>query len=243
MSYRVTNDSILSARTDAVCVSVEMALNLSDTPVCRQIAAAGGEALRAALAKRRLFLPVGSACLADPCSLPFSRLIMTASPVWLTGKANELLILHRCYESVFALARQSGCESIAMPFLSAMYYRFPQHEAVKIALREAEASALDVLFVADTPELLTLSEEPYRKPAIVSYVGYYRDHACLSLTTASSPASICGRRTWTCRSSPILRPATARATTPSSPACRRPRSNASAGSMRKTTGKLRFNRI
>ena len=181
MSYRVTNDSILSARTDAVCVSVEMALNLSDTPVCRQIAAAGGEALRAALAKRRLFLPVGSACLADPCSLPFSRLIMTASPVWLTGKANELLILHRCYESVFALARQSGCESIAMPFLSAMYYRFPQHEAVKIALREAETSALDVLFVADTPELLTLSEEPYRKPAIVSYVGYYRDHAIFEL--------------------------------------------------------------
>ncbi len=181
MSYRVTNDSILRARTDAVCVSVEMALNLSDTPVCRQIAAAGGEALRAALAKRRLFLPVGSACLADPCSLPFSRLIMTASPVWLTGKANELLILHRCYESVFALARQSGCESIAMPFLSAMYYRFPQHEAVKIALREAETSALDVLFVADTPELLTLSEEPYRKPAIVSYVGYYRDHAIFEL--------------------------------------------------------------
>lgn len=181
MSYRVTNDSILSARTDAVCVSVEMALNLSDTPVCRQIAAAGGETLCAALAKRRLFLPVGSACLADPCSLPFSRLIMTASPVWLTGKANELLILHRCYESVFSLARQSGCESIAMPFLSAMYYRFPQHEAVKIALREAEASALDVLFVADTPELLTLSEEPYRKPAIVSYVGYYRDHAIFEL--------------------------------------------------------------
>ena len=181
MSYRVTNDSILSARTDAVCVSVEMALNLSDTPVCRQIGAAGGEALRAALAKRRLFLPVGSACLADPCSLPFSRLIMTASPVWLTGKANELLILHRCYESVFALARQSGCESIAMPFLSAMYYRFPQHEAVKIALREAETSALDVLFVADTQELLTLSEEPYRKPAIVSYVGYYRDHAIFEL--------------------------------------------------------------
>ena len=181
MSYRVTNDSILSARTDAVCVSVEMALNLSANPVCRQIAAAGGETLCAALAKRRLFLPVGSACLADPCSLPFSRLIMTASPVWLTGKANELLILHRCYESVFALARQSGCESIAMPFLSAMYYRFPQHEAVKIALREAEASALDVLFVADTPELLTLSEEPYRKPAIVSYVGYYRDHAIFEL--------------------------------------------------------------
>ena len=181
MSYRVTTDSILSARTDAVCVSVEMALNLSDTPVCRQIAAAGGETLCAALAKRRLFLPVGSACLADPCSLPFSRLIMTASPVWLTGKANELLILHRCYESVFALAHQSGCESIAMPFLSAMYYRFPQHEAVKIALREAETSALDVLFVADTPELLTLSEEPYRKPAIVSYVGYYRDHAIFEL--------------------------------------------------------------
>ena len=181
MSYRVTQESILSVRADAVCASVEIALNLSDTPVCRAIAAAGGEALRGALERSHRFLPVGSAVEAERGELPFAHFIITAAPVWVSGKSNELLILHRCYQHVFALAEALGCRSIALPFLSALYYRFPQDEAVKIAFAEADRCALEVVFVADTPELFALSARPYRKPAIVSYVGYYRDHAIFEL--------------------------------------------------------------
>ena len=68
-----------------------------------------------------------------------------------------------------------------MPFLSALYFHFPKEDAVHIALTQAEKAGLDVTFVADTPELLTLSGRPYRRPEIVSYVGYYGDHALFEL--------------------------------------------------------------
>ena len=68
-----------------------------------------------------------------------------------------------------------------MPFLSALYYRFPQPEALFIARDEAEKSPLAVTFTADTSELFALSQLPYRKPEIVSYVGWYRDYAIFEL--------------------------------------------------------------
>lgn len=181
MSYRVTQENILLLSVDAVAISVELELSPSETPLCQAVAAAGGESLREALIACRHFLPVGSAMEMTPGELPCAHLILTAVPVWASGKSNELLILHRCYKSVFQLAESLGCESIALPFLGAMYYRFPRHEAVKIALAEAEKCALEVVFVADTPELYAISQKPYRKPEIVSYVGYYRDHAIFEL--------------------------------------------------------------
>ena len=74
-----------------------------------------------------------------------------------------------------------GAETVALPFLSTWYYRFPQEEAVHVALREAERTDVRALFTADTPELFTLSKQDYRKPQIVSYIGYYRDHALFEL--------------------------------------------------------------
>ena len=181
MKPLVTRESILGVEADAICASVEIALNLSQTPVCQAIAAAGGEGLLRPLEESHHFLPVGSAMEAARGALPFSHFIITAAPVWASGKSNELLILHRCYQSVFSLAKELGCGSITLPFLAALYYRFPQHEAVKIALREAEQSGLAVTFAADTPALYALSRQSYRKPEIVSYVGYYRDHAIFAL--------------------------------------------------------------
>ena len=180
MAYRVTQEDILSLRTDAAALSVEISLEISPFPVCQTLAAAGGEALRAAVRAKR-FLPVGSAVEIDRSGLPFAHVFAAAAPIWLTGKANELLTLHRTYESLFTAAAEAGCRSIALPFLSAMAYRFPRDEAVKIAFAEAEKSLLDAVFVADTPELYALSQKPYRKPKIVSYVGWYRDHAIFEL--------------------------------------------------------------
>ena len=67
------------------------------------------------------------------------------------------------------------------PFLAADYYRFPRDEAVRIALTEAGSTDLQVSFVADTEELLSLSRTKFRKPEIVSYIGWYRDHAIFDL--------------------------------------------------------------
>ena len=124
---------------------------------------------------------MGSAVSAACTALPFRHVLLCAAPHWLTGKANELLILHRCYQNLFTLASELGCRSLASPFLSAGYYHFPQDEAVRIALSEAEHSDLRLRFCADTPELLALSAQKFRKPEIVSYIGYYRDHALFAL--------------------------------------------------------------
>lgn len=180
MPYRITRESILSVEADAAVLGLEMTMDPAESPVCAQLAAAGGDLLREAIAQLR-FLPVGSAAAVDCTALPFGCLILTAMPRWLTGKANELLVLHRCYESVYAAARERGCRSLVTPFLSALYYRFPQDEAVRIALAECRRAGMDTVFVAETPELFTLSGQPYRRPQIVSYIGYYRDHALFAL--------------------------------------------------------------
>ena len=119
-----------------------------------------------------------------PCALPFAHVFAAAAPIWLTGKANELLALHRSYAALFQAAEAAGCRSIALPFFSALRYRFPRGEAVKIALREAEGRDLEIIFVAETDELYAISQRPYRKPKIVSYVGWYRDHAIFALDNA-----------------------------------------------------------
>ena len=180
MSYRITQEDILSVSADAAVVAVEMTMRPAGGPVFDRLAEAGGEALLAAV-RRVKFLPIGSACAIDACSLPYPNLILTAAPRWLTGKANELLALDRCYESVFALASRLGCKSIATPFLSSWYYHFPLGDAVHIALRAAKQWEGESIFAADTEELVTLSQTPWRKPKILSYVGYYRDHALFAL--------------------------------------------------------------
>lgn len=176
----VTLDDILSLRADAAVLPLEMTGAPTEGKAATRLAAAGGEELREALRKLR-FLAVGSAAVLDVPGLPFSNLIVTAVPRWLTGKANELLVLHRCYESVYALAEELGCRSLVSPFLSSCYFHFPLEDAVHIALGAAKQWKGETAFSADTEELYTLSQKPWRKPQILSYIGYYRDHALFAL--------------------------------------------------------------
>jgi O-acetyl-ADP-ribose deacetylase (regulator of RNase III) len=176
----VTLDDIMSLSADAAVLPLEMSGAPTDGRAAQALARAGGEALRDALRKLR-FLAVGSAAVLDVPGLPFPNLIVTAVPRWLTGKANELLVLHRCYESVYALALELGCRSLVSPFLCCCYFHFPQDDAVHIALRAAKGWEGETVFAADTEELLALSEKPWQKPRILSYIGYYRDHALFAL--------------------------------------------------------------
>ena len=180
MSYTVTLDDILSLSADAAVLPLEMTGAPTEGRAAQALAQACGEGLRPAIRKAG-FLAVGSAENLDFPGLPFPHLIATAVPRWLTGKANELLALDRCYESVFHLASELGCKSIAMPFLSSCYYHFPLEDAVHIALHAAGKWEGQALFAADTEELLTISQTPWRKPTILSYIGYYRDHALFEL--------------------------------------------------------------
>ena len=180
MAYTVSTKDILSLPADAAVLPLEMTGAPTEGRAAQALAEACGEGLRPAIRKAG-FLAVGSAEPLDCPGLPFRHLIATAVPRWLTGKANELLALDRCYESVFRLASELGCKSIALPFLSSCYYHFPLEDAVHIALHAAGKWEGQALFAADTEELLTLSQRPWRRPKILFYIGYYRDHALFAL--------------------------------------------------------------
>ena len=68
-----------------------------------------------------------------------------------------------------------------MPFLSASYYGFPLPEAVNTGRAAASAARVETIFVAETAELLALGQAEVRKPKIVRYIGWYRDHGVFLL--------------------------------------------------------------
>ena len=152
MSYTVTENDILSIPAQGAVLALEMTGRVALGPVGDRMARAGGETLKSALRAAK-FVSVGRAAAMEGCGLPFERLILTATPRFLTGKANELMMLRLCYESVFALAEELGIESLALPFLSAMYYHFPQEEVGQGGIRGGDAGAAG-------PEPKTLSPAP-----------------------------------------------------------------------------------
>ena len=180
MAIHVEQSDILSVHAQAAVLSLELTMGVHESPANRRLADACGEELHAAIRALR-FLPAGSASIASGESMPFRHVILTVPPRWLTGKANELLVLRRCYESIYAAAEEAGIRTLVMPFLSTAYYRFPKEEAVHIALQEAGKSAADTVFIAESEELYSLSQKSYQKPDIAAYVGYYRDHAVFEL--------------------------------------------------------------
>ena len=180
MPWRVTREELLGIPTEAAVLPVEITMSPSAAPVCAELVRAGGEELCRAL-ERVPYLPVGRACAVDCGSLPYRRLILAAAPRWLTGKANEMLLLHRCWQEVYAVLEAEGCRSVAAPFLSVMYYRFPRHQAVHLACRESEKHEIETVFAAADEELVRLSGTPWRRPKIVSYVGWYHDDAIFAL--------------------------------------------------------------
>lgn len=177
MPYTVTNKDIFSTNADAAVLAVENRMIVTDSSICRTLVS---EDVRRAL-KKRLFLPVGSAEVLEATTPPFMHLIITAAPRWENTRGNEILILHRCYRIIFRAAERLGCESLATPFLSTFYYGFPKKDAVCAAFTEAGKTGLNVTFVADSEELFSLSTGDLRKPEILSYIGYYRDHAVFAL--------------------------------------------------------------
>ncbi len=180
MPYSVTREDILSVPAEAVVVCVDNPMVITGGEASRRILEAGGELLQKTVKEKR-FLRVGDAVDITPCGLPYERIILCAAPHWLTGKANEMYALRVSYQSVFALMEKLGIRTVAMPFLSVSYYRFPIAEAVHIALTEAEKRNGNTVFIAETEEVFEASRQEYKRPKIVSYVGWYRDDAYFEL--------------------------------------------------------------
>ena len=180
MPFEIIREDIMSVQADAAVICVENRMVIAESSVSEKLAEAGGEAFQAAIRQKR-FLPVGSAESAESGIAHFRHIILAATPRWENAQGNEILILHLCYQRVFREASRCGCDSVAVPFLSTCYYRFPREDAVRVALFEAAKTPLHVMFVAEDQELFDLGRREYRKPEIRAYIGYYRDYAVFEL--------------------------------------------------------------
>ncbi len=77
---------------------------------------------------------VGEAVITTGGNLPAKFVIHTVGPVWNGGTHNEYDLLANCYWNTLTLAVANGIKSIAFPNISTGIYRFPKHEAGRIAV-------------------------------------------------------------------------------------------------------------
>lgn len=85
---------------------------------------------------------VGEAKRTPGYQLPCRHVFHTVGPVWINGKQREAELLADCYRACLSLAEEYGCESIAIPIISAGTFGFPKDLALQIAVREISAHLL-----------------------------------------------------------------------------------------------------
>jgi len=78
--------------------------------------------------------PTGEAVITTGGKLKAKYVIHTVGPVWSGGNQNENLLLAHAYRNSLTLAKDKGIRSISFPSISTGAYRFPIHDAARIAL-------------------------------------------------------------------------------------------------------------
>ncbi len=95
--------------------------------------AAGDELLQAC--KLLNGCETGDAKITPGFNLPANYVIHTVGPIWHGGDRHEDVLLQRCYQRCFEIAKEAGIQSIAFPAISTGVYAFPKARAAAIALQ------------------------------------------------------------------------------------------------------------
>jgi O-acetyl-ADP-ribose deacetylase (regulator of RNase III) len=75
----------------------------------------------------------GEAVITTGGNLPAKYVIHTVGPVWSKSNTRQNELLANCYRNSLKLAIQNSIKTIAFPNISTGVYRFPKHEAARIA--------------------------------------------------------------------------------------------------------------
>ena len=105
----------------------------------------------------------GSAKITGAYDLPCRYVIHTVGPIWRGGGHGEKEKLVSCYRTSLELARENGCETVAVPLISAGVYGYPKDQALKVAVETISGfladSDMTVYIVVFDSGLYKLSEE------------------------------------------------------------------------------------
>ena len=133
MALIIVRNDITKMHVDAIVNTTNEHFEVGGLGVDAGIHHAAGPGLKAALSKIGR-CPTGSAVITDSFDIPGCRYIIhTVGPVYVDGRHNEKKQLESCYRSILALAREKGCQSIAIPSISTGAYGYPKAEAYSIA--------------------------------------------------------------------------------------------------------------
>ncbi len=173
MPFEIVRNDITRMRTDAIVNAANEALQMG-SGVCGAIfRAAGAQQLQEAC-NAIGGCKTGQSVLTGGFALPARCIIHTVGPVWHGGAQHEEALLRACYRSALALAKETGCSSIAFPLISSGVYGYPKDAALQVAVSEIKAflleddSDMDVRLVVFDRQAFDLGQS--RFAAVKSYV-------------------------------------------------------------------------
>ncbi len=150
MALSIVRNDITRMKVDAIVNSTNERLIPGGFGVDASVHYAAGPALAVALNKIGR-CPTGSCVMTDAFEIPTCRFIIHAvGPVYgppggpetaETGQDGYALI-EACYRSIYRLASEHGCRSVAVPLISAGANGFPTAEVYRIATSTARAFLL-----------------------------------------------------------------------------------------------------
>ena len=142
----------------------------------------------------------GDAAITPGFGLDARYVIHTVGPVWVDGHQGEEQILASCYRKSLALAKKTGCESIAFPLIATGNYGFPKPLALQIAVREISTFLLEnemqIYLVVFGKEAFALSEKLFK--SVSSYIdeNYIRSKTADEYGAQTGESEVRQRRDW-----------------------------------------------
>lgn len=76
----------------------------------------------------------GSAKITGAGKLPCKYVIHAVGPRWLDGKHGERDQLISCYRTSLELAKEKGCETVAVPLIASGIFGYPKDQALRVAI-------------------------------------------------------------------------------------------------------------
>ena len=109
--------------------------------------------------------PTGEARITQGYNLPARHVIHTVGPVY-SGKAQDSVLLSRCYRNSLQLAVDHGLSSIAFPAISCGVYGYPVQEACQVAVETT------IEFLSKNPQIAKVTFVLFSADAYQIYADY-----------------------------------------------------------------------